>query len=312
MRQCGASSHFEAEAFFARSHFTTPCGRAPVHPIIRAVSGGCRYKASGVWFARGGVISMTDFQNEVLARVEENRRNKEFAEAGTAFMRASFVSKYSYNFAWLGRPIIQYPQDIVAMQELIWKIRPDLIIETGIAHGGSLILSASMLALLDYCDALAGGTMLDPAEPRRKVLGIDIDIRAPNRVAVEAHPMSNRIDMIQGSSISPEIISQVRDRARGCGAVLVCLDSNHTHDHVLAELRAYAPLATCGSYCVVFDTMIEDLPAAAVDRPWGPGNNPKTAVWEFLEEQSMFEIDKQIEHRLMISVAPDGYLKRVR
>jgi cephalosporin hydroxylase len=169
------------------------------------------------------------------------------------------------------------------------------------------------LALLDYCEAVTEGQLLDPAKPRRKVLGIDIDIRAQNRAAIEAHPMAGRIEMIQGSSIAPEIVAKVRERANGVGRVLVCLDSNHTHDHVLAELRAYAPLVTAGSYCVVFDTMIEYLPAdAAPDRPWGPGNNPKTAVWEFLKGQSYFEIDKQIENRLMISVAPDGYLKRIR
>jgi cephalosporin hydroxylase len=256
---------------------------------------------------------MSDFQQEVSERAAANGRNKEFAEASAAFVSASFLPKYSYNFAWLGRPIIQYPQDIVAMQELIWQVKPDLVIETGIAHGGSLIMSASILALLDYCEAVTEGQLLDPAKPRRKVLGIDIDIRAQNRAAIEAHPMAGRIEMIQGSSIAPEIVAKVRERAKGVGRVLVCLDSNHTHDHVLAELRAYAPLVTAGSYCVVFDTMIEDLPAdAAPDRPWGPGNNPKTAVWEFLKGQSDFEIDKQIENRLMISVAPDGYLKRIR
>ena len=255
---------------------------------------------------------MSDFQQEVSERAAANGRNKEFAEASAAFVRASFLPKYSYNFAWLGRPIIQYPQDIVAMQELIWQIKPDLIIETGIAHGGSLIMSASMLALLDYCDAVAEGQLLNPAAPRRKVLGIDIDIRSSNRAAIEAHPMANRIEMLEGSSVAPEIIFKVCDRARGCGAVLVCLDSNHTHDHVLAELRAYAPLVTLGSYCVVFDTMIEDMPAAAIDRPWATGNSPKTAVWDYLKEESAFEIDKYIEHRLMITVAPDGYLKRVK
>ena len=256
---------------------------------------------------------MSDFQQEVGERAAANGRNKEFAEASAAFVRASFLPKYSYNFAWLGRPIIQYPQDIVAMQELIWQVKPDLVIETGIAHGGSLIMSASILALLDYCEAVTEGQLLDPAKPRRQVLGIDIDIRAQNRAAIEAHPMAGRTEMIQGSSIAPEIVAKVRERAKGVGRVLVCLDSNHTHDHVLAELRAYAPLVTAGSYCVVFDTMIEDLPAdAAPDRPWGPGNNPKTAVWEFLKGQSDFEIDKQIENRLMISVAPDGYLKRIR
>lgn len=211
--------------------------------------------------------------------------------------------KYSYNFSWMGRPIIQFPQDIIAMQELIWSIQPDLIIETGIAHGGSLIFSASMLEL----NAACGGAQ------DAEVLGIDIDIRKHNKEAIEAHPMFKRISMIQGSSIDPEIIAQVKAKAEGKQRILVCLDSNHTHEHVLAELEAYAPLTSVGSYCVVFDTIVEDMPAEMFpDRPWGPGDNPKTAVWEYLKSHPEFEIDKQIDHKLLISVAPDGYLKRVR
>lgn len=219
--------------------------------------------------------------------------------------------KYSYHFDWQGRPIIQFPQDIVAMQELIWSTRPDLIIETGIAHGGSLIFSASMLALLDMCDAIEAGGMIDPKLSQRKVLGVDIDIRAHNRTAIEAHPMASRIQMIQGSSTEPEIIEQVHAVASNYSRVLVCLDSNHTHDHVLAELEAYAPLTSIGSYCVVFDTVVEDMPKEMFpDRPWGPGNNPKTAVREYLKKHPEFEIDKDIQHKLQITVAPDGYLKR--
>ena len=199
------------------------------------------------------------------------------------------------------------------MQELIWKIRPDLIIETGIAHGGSLIFSASMLALLDMCDAIESGEQMDPRNSRRKVLGIDIDIREHNRVAIEAHPMASRIQMIQGSSIANETIQQVKEAAAGYSRILVCLDSNHTHDHVLAELQAYAPLTSKDSYCVVFDTVVEDMPKELFpDRPWGPGDNPKTAVWEYLKTHPEFEIDKSIQHKLLITVAPDGYLKRVR
>jgi len=220
--------------------------------------------------------------------------------------------KYPYHFEWLGRPIIQYPQDIVAMQELIWQVKPDLIIETGIAHGGSLIFSASMLTLLDVCEAIEAGQPYDPAASRRKVVGIDIEIRPHNRVAIEAHPMATRIQMIEGSSIAPEVIAQVKTIAQGYERVLVCLDSNHTHDHVLAELQAYAPLVSVGSYCVVFDTLIEDMPAGSFpDRPWDKGNNPKTAVWEFLKTHPEFEIDKSIQHKLLITVAPDGYLKRI-
>jgi cephalosporin hydroxylase len=220
--------------------------------------------------------------------------------------------KYSYHFEWQGRPIIQYPQDIVAMQELIWEVKPDLIIETGIAHGGSLIFSASMLALLDMCEAIESGATLNPTETKRKVLGIDIDIRKHNREAIEAHPMASRIQMIQGSSIAPEIIDQVRTIAGDYERILVCLDSNHTHEHVLAELEAYAQLTSVGSYCVVFDTVVEDMPKEMFsDRPWGPGNNPKTAVREYLKSHPEFEIDKSIQHKLLITVAPDGYLRRI-
>ncbi len=235
-------------------------------------------------------------------------------KAATAeWMDASTPARYSYNFEWLGRPVIQYPQDMVAVQELIFKVQPDLVIETGIAHGGSLILSASILAMLDYADALAEGTMLDPAKPKRKVLGIDIDIREHNRVAIEAHPMASRIEMIQGSSIADDIIAQVKARAEGAGTVLVFLDSNHTHDHVLAELEAYAHLASVGSYCVVFDTIVEDLPDGYYpDRPWKVGDNPKTAVWEYLKRTDSFEIDHAIDEKLQISVAPQGYLKRIK
>jgi cephalosporin hydroxylase len=255
---------------------------------------------------------MNKFDEEVATRIGAYPSNEVLCRTGVNFMLASTEPKYSYNFSWQGRPIIQYPQDMVAMQELIWSIKPDLIIETGIAHGGSLIFSASMLAQLDMCDAIEAGQKFDPKISRRKVLGIDIDIRAHNRAAIEAHPMASRIQMIQGSSIAPEIIEQVRSAAANYSRVLVNLDSNHTHDHVLAELQAYAPLTSKGSYCVVFDTMIEDMPKEMFpDRPWGPGDNPKTAVWEYLKTHPEFEIDKSIQHKLLITVAPDGYLKRV-
>jgi cephalosporin hydroxylase len=255
---------------------------------------------------------MTEFEKEVQERISAIEKDKALQDAAHNFMQSSTMPKYSYNFFSLGRPIIQYPQDMVAMQELIWKIKPDLIIETGIAHGGSLIMNASMLAMLDLCDAIESGETVDPAQSKRKVLGVDIDIRAHNRKAIEAHPMASRIQMIQGSSIAPEIIAQVKDIAQGYQRVLVSLDSNHTHDHVLAELEAYAPLTSVGSYCVVFDTIVEDMPADMFpDRPWGPGDNPKTAVWEYLRTHPEFEIDKSIQHKLLISVAPDGWLKRV-
>lgn len=255
---------------------------------------------------------MTDFDRETEERIHSNARNAELKSAANDFFLKSFLPKYSYNFRWLGRPIIQYPQDMVAFQEVVWNVKPDLIIETGIAHGGSLILSASLLAMLDYCDAIEQGELLDPKTPKRRVLGVDIDIRAHNRVAIENHPMANRIDMIEGSSVEHDSVARVQDAASNHERVLVCLDSNHTHDHVLAELEAYAPLVTPGSYCVVFDTVIEDLPADKFpDRPWGPGNNAKTAVHSYLKSHPEFEIDKSIDNKLLISVAPEGWLKRV-
>lgn len=255
---------------------------------------------------------MDKFNEEVAARLLANGTDVGQREDAAAFLKSSIAAQYSYNFSWMGRPIIQYPQDIVAMHELIWTVRPDLIIEAGIAHGGSLILSASQLAMLDMVDAIERGETIDPARPRRKVLGIDIDIRAHNRAAIEAHPMASRISMIEGSSIDASIIEQVRTFAAPFKRIMVCLDSNHTHDHVLAELEAYAPLTSVGSYCIVFDTVVEDLPTEMfADRPWAPGDNPKTAVHAYLKGHPEFEIDRAMDNKLLISVAPDGYLRRV-
>ncbi|RME58884.1 cephalosporin hydroxylase, partial [Candidatus Parcubacteria bacterium] len=209
------------------------------------------------------------FEQELLSRIREIQGNDGLISHARTFMLSTLRAKYSYSFSWLGRPIIQYPQDMVAMQELIWAVKPDLIIETGIAHGGSLIFSASMLTLLDVCEAVESGTVLDPAQTRRKVIGIDIEIRPHNREAIEKHPMNHRIEMVEGSSINPEVVAKVKEMAKGYERVLVFLDSNHTHDHVLAELEAYAPLVSKGSYCVVFDTIIEDMPEGSFpDRPW--------------------------------------------
>lgn len=242
------------------------------------------------------------FEKEVKERVDAIGQNEELKSSAHNFLKVSLKPKYSYNFSWLGRPIIQYPQDMIAMQEIIWEVKPDLIIETGIAHGGSLIFSASMLELVASCTGSEG-----------EVLGIDIDIRPHNRKAIEEHPMYKRISMIEGSSIAPEIVAQVIEKAKGKKRILVCLDSNHTHEHVLAELEAYAPLTTVGSYCVAFDTVVEDMPKElAGDRPWGPGNNPKTAVFEYLKTHSEFEIDRDIQNKILITVAPEGYLRRVR
>lgn len=243
------------------------------------------------------------FKQECETRLDAYPQNDGLKQAAQNFMEESIAAQYSYNFSWMGRPIIQYPQDMIAMQEIIWQVQPDLIIETGIAHGGSIIFSAAMLEL----NAACGG----PGDA--EVIAIDIDIRAHNRAAIEAHPMMKRITMLEGSSVAPEIVAQVKEKASGKKKILISLDSNHTHDHVLAELEAYAPLTSIDSYCVVFDTIIEDLPPELLfERPWGKGDNAKTAVHKYLETHPEFEIDARMDSKLLISVAPHGYLKRVK
>ncbi len=238
-----------------------------------------------------------EFVEERKARVQSNSENQELRKAAEEFNVASNKAQYSYNFSWMGRPIIQYPQDMIAMQEIIWDIKPDLIIETGIAHGGSLIYYASLLELIG----------------KGEILGVDIDIRDHNRLEIEKHPMFKRINMIEGSSISKEIVEKVKDFTKNKKTVLVTLDSNHTHDHVLKELEMYAQFVTLNSYLVAFDTIVEDLPNDYMPgRPWKQGNNPKTAVWEFLKSHPEFEIDKQVDNKLLISVGPEGYLKRIK
>ncbi len=251
------------------------------------------------------------FRAEVADNVAGLKQDIDVQALSRIWMREITRHKYAYNFRWLGRPVIQFPQDMAGLQELVWSVQPDLIIETGIAHGGSLMLSASLLTLLDYCEAAEAGIALDPRAPKRKVLGIDIDIRRHNREAIEAHPMAARIEMIEGSSIDPDVVRRVHERAAGKRA-LVLLDSNHIHSHVLAELDAYAPLVAPGSYCVVYDTLIENMPDDLVrDRPWRHGDNPRTAVREFLSRSSDFVVDEDIEAKLLITVAPGGYLRRI-
>lgn len=252
------------------------------------------------------------FNKDRDERVAAFGKDTSFQSLSRDWLEASMARMYVYNFTHMGRPIIQYPQDMVVMQELIWSVRPDLVIETGIAHGGSLVLSASMLAMLDMCDAIEAGTTLDPRKSQRKVIGIDIDIRAHNRAAIEAHPMASRIRMIEGSSIAADTITRVKEAAAGHQRVLVCLDSMHTHDHVMAELEAYAPMVSPGSYCVVFDTFVQDMPPRFfADRPWDVGNNPKTATHEWLKKHPEFVIDRTMQDKLMVTVAPDGFLKRI-
>jgi cephalosporin hydroxylase len=240
---------------------------------------------------------IVEFALEREQRVASYAENAPLRKTADNFILESNKAQYSYNFSWMGRPIIQYPQDMIAMQEIIWNLQPDLIIETGIAHGGSLIYYASILELIG----------------KGEILGIDIDIRKHNKEEIEKHPMFKRIQMIQGSSISQETLEKVKSVARGKEKILVCLDSNHTHEHVLEEIKLYAPFVTQDSYLVVFDTVVEDLPDDYLPgRPWSKGNNPKTAVWEFLQSDDSFIIDKEIDNKLLISVAPSGYLKRIK
>ncbi len=240
-----------------------------------------------------------EFKKEVRQNVKRLGKNKKLQKLGMKFMVGSIISRYSYNFCWLGRPIIQYPEDIVAIQELIWDIKPDLIIEAGIAHGGSIILSASILDMI-------GG--------RGKVLGIDIDIRKHNRKEIEGHRMfkNKRIIMIEGSSIDLKVIEKVRKIAKSAKRVLIFLDSNHAHDHVLKELELYSPLVTKGSYIVVFDTIANYLPKGAIkNRPWNEKHNPKTALDKFLPKHKNFAVDKEIEYKFLITAAPGGFIKRI-
>lgn len=234
------------------------------------------------------------FYEERKKRLAEQGRDGPLGRAGRDFMRESLRCGYSYNFSWLGRPVIQYPQDLAALQEIIWRVKPRLIIETGIAHGGSVIFSASMLELL-------GGDGL--------VLGIDIDIRAHNRPLIEGHPLAKRLRLVEAGSLDHAAADEARRLAERGGPVMVILDSDHTHQHVLAEMRLYGPLVSPGSYMVVFDGVVEDFPEAVQPgRPWGPGNNPLSAIWEFLSGTDEFEIDREMEDKLIITAAPSGYL----
>ncbi|MFZ4752523.1 MAG: cephalosporin hydroxylase family protein [Chitinophagaceae bacterium] len=235
------------------------------------------------------------FKIECQERIASYETDNELKKAAHNFNVLSNREKYSYNFTWMGRPIIQYPQDMIAMQELLWQIQPDLLVETGIAHGGSLIYYASIMELIG----------------KGHVIGIDIDIREHNRKEIENHPMYKRITMLEGSSIDFKMIEEVKKHINPNMSVMVSLDSNHTHEHVLEELNLYSPLVTKGSYCVVFDTIVEDMPSGMYERPWDKGNNPKTAVLEFLKSNDSFLVDNQIDNKLLISVAPQGYLKRI-
>ncbi len=236
-----------------------------------------------------------DFTLKRSIDINKMSKDQKAKKLGLEFLNYTAKYKYTYNFTWLGSPIIQFPQDMVAIQEIVWKVKPDLIVETGIAHGGSLIFYASLLELIGN---------------KGKVIGIDVDIRKHNRTEIEKHPMFKRIVLLQGSSLEPDIVQKVNSFAKKRKKVLVALDSNHTHNHVLRELQLYSPLVTKGSYLVVFDTVIEDMDEDSFpDRPWNKQNNPKIAVRQFLKSNSRFVVDRDIENKLLITVAPGGYLK---
>ncbi len=240
------------------------------------------------------------YNEECLARVRSYRANSGLSDSARSFVKESIKARYTYNFSWMGRPVIQYPQDLIALQEIIWQVRPDLIVETGIAHGGSLIFFASMLDMLGE-----GG----------EVLGIDIDIRSHNWGEIVRHPMSRCITMIEGSSVSEKVVEKVSQAAKNKKSVLVVLDSYHAGDHVLKELELYSPFVTLDSYCVVFDTYIEhhikEFNQEYNYHCWD-GDNPKTAVETFLKDNDTFRIDTDIHDRLLITAAPGGYLRRIK
>jgi cephalosporin hydroxylase len=238
-----------------------------------------------------------EFEKRNKLKIKFMKQDKSLTKTSKKWFLDSYKYEYSYHFRWLGRPIIQYPQDIIAIQEIIWEVKPDLIIETGIAHGGSLILSASILEIIG----------------KGKILGIDVDIRKHNKIAIKAHPLYKRIKMIEGSSVDKTVVNKVYDFAKNKKTVMVFLDSNHTHEHVLKELELYSSLVTKGSYLIVFDTVIGNMPNSFFsEKRWNKMNNPKTALIEFLKKNKRFKIDKTIEDKLLITAAPCGYLKCIK
>ena len=267
---------------------------------------------------------MNTFDKEKIERINSYKKNTNFKKLSREWVTESIKNKYMYNWKWFDRPIIQLPNDIIAYGELIQEIKPDIIIETGIAHGGSIIFSASILALLDYIDALENNLLLDPQKPKRKVLAIDIDIRSHNRKELNKSPFSNRIKLFEGSSVSVEMINKIKESITKDSKVLVCLDSNHTEEHVLQELRSYGPLVSTNSYCIVMDTVIDYVPKNIFkDRNWGKGNSPLSAMNAFLKECNnnkifdinnkplKFKLNEEIDNKLLITSSPKGFLQRI-
>ena len=227
--------------------------------------------------------------------IKENKNIRELEEAAIKWAKVSAENRLSYEIDWLGIPIIQTPEDMILMQELIFKVQPNVIIETGVAHGGSLIYYASLLELLG----------------KGKIIGIDIEIREHNRKVIEKHPMFKRIDLVEGSSISEETIEKIRKMVPNNSKVIVCLDSNHTKNHVLKELQLYHGFVNLGSYIVVFDTITSKLSKVSSSEKIYLDNSPKEAIEEFLKEHNNFELDKSY-NKLYVSSSQDGYLRRIK
>lgn len=246
----------------------------------------------------------SDYVDEIRGRIKQYAVDENLATVKKELLDQMNWNQYAYNFTWFGRPVIQLPQDTFTFQEMIWEVKPDLIIETGIAHGGSLIFSASILALLETF-----GLVEKP-----QVVGVDIDIRAHNRRAIEDHPAYPWITMIEGSSVDTDVVQQVAKIAAAKKRIMLFLDSNHTHDHVLAELRSYASMVTVGSYCVVLDTGVEDIDPSAIaqGREWGRGNSPKSALNQFLLENDQFILDDYYHEKAWVTSAPGGFIKRTK
>jgi cephalosporin hydroxylase len=242
---------------------------------------------------------IAEFFEERQADIQRMGADEELRRKSIDWMLHADKYKYTYNFTWMGRPIIKFPSDMVIQQELMWKLRPDLVIETGIAHGGSIVFTSSMMEMM----GIDG-----------EVVGIDIDIRKHNRAEIEKHPMAKRITMYEGNSVDAGMIEKVRLHTAGKRCVMVVLDSLHSHDHAYKELVAYAPMATTGSYCILPDTFIEFFPKGyySSTRPWDVGDNPYTAMKQYLAETDLFEIDRALTDKAMITETVDGYLKRVR
>jgi cephalosporin hydroxylase len=230
-----------------------------------------------------------EFRKNQLAA---QNNDSEFQNLSKEWMRQSCDKRYSYQFDWLGIPIIQMPTDIVIFQEIVWKTRPDLIIETGIARGGSINFWASIQNLCDIDG---------------EVIGVDIDIRGHAKDAISKSKFRDQISLIEGDSTAQSVVEQVEKIAAQHKNVMLILDSNHTHEHVLKELEIYTKFVSPGGYILVLDTIIEDLPVPG-DRPWQPGDNPMTAVIEFMKgKEREFSLDSYYEKRSLLTVAPHGY-----